>query len=351
MRLFFYILGFLFVCIASGLVVGRPLFLSNPPKFRNINRNSKICAVKDRNVILPKRQLPAVAAVAREGEGEGSGRGDLKSALRRLVGVGMGVGSIALYLPMIQQLYSSKSTNGLDPSSLLTALVGNSCALLYSTKRGLPLDLYVEQLTIAMQLLVVCTLWVCYHFQHQPCPTALGGGGLGGGWLRVLRQPSVLVGGALYMSLFLTLALTLPSLTPTSTGTGTRTATGTATGTSTADKGKGKDKDIGNSSSSSGSGSISISISSSMSLKVLQLAGLVLSNAALVPQLVANYRSKSTRWPLSTAALACLGHLLRVGTGLLAPPAVRDSLVLVSASASGALNILLVVQILRYTKR
>ena len=78
------------------------------------------------------------------------------------LGYVMGLGAVAVYLPIVIKLLSSKSSEGLSLQTWIFNLLGLSLSVYYPFKKGFPISTYIELITVAVQSFFILFL-VCYY--------------------------------------------------------------------------------------------------------------------------------------------------------------------------------------------
>ena len=90
----------------------------------------------------------------------------------KLLGYVMGLGAVAVYLPIVIKLLKSKDAKGMSLQTWICNLLGLSMAVLYPFKKGFPLSTYIELVTISIQSVFILFL-VCL-FNNQVTQFLIG---------------------------------------------------------------------------------------------------------------------------------------------------------------------------------
>lgn len=78
------------------------------------------------------------------------------------LGYVMGLGAVAVYLPIVIKLLKSKSSEGLSLQTWIFNLLGLSLSVYYPFKKGFPISTYIELVTVAVQSFLILFL-VCFY--------------------------------------------------------------------------------------------------------------------------------------------------------------------------------------------
>ena len=102
---------------------------------------------------------------------EVAGGAGLAEQLAQGLGFAIGVGSIALYSPLLYRIWRKRTADGLSVSVWVLKSCSYSVSAAYSHAHGYPLSTYVEALSIGAQAFALLCL-VCY-FQKAWAPALL----------------------------------------------------------------------------------------------------------------------------------------------------------------------------------
>lgn len=92
---------------------------------------------------------------------EGAAKRSWSSIFAKVLGYCMGIGSLALYSPIIYTLVKTRDAGGFSIATWVLNLVGTAFALMYPFKMGYPSSTYAELMTITCQATGILAL-VCF---------------------------------------------------------------------------------------------------------------------------------------------------------------------------------------------
>ena len=197
----------------------------------------------------PKTTAPTAAETA-----AAAATSHFLGALAPATGYVVSAGALVVYAPVIANVLSSGSADGLSVATCATLVVGHRFCLVYPLRRGYPLSSFLEYALIEVQALILFVLTASLRLCGTGCSVATA----------VARAaPELLAGAAL---LLVSWAYAVPRV-------------------------------------------------PAVALTALQACSTTMMTGAIVPQIVSNFRSRSSGgWSPVTAALCVAGNMARVFT-------------------------------------
>jgi hypothetical protein len=142
---------FLLVIAALSLIISANSFVrSIPSKFTTTSKSKRTALKAGLNDIITKQKTHAIIATATAATAE-----VVKPTMGNIVAKGLGyvigVGSLAVYLPIVISLFKKKSADGFSAATWMYNLIGITLAVVYPLKKGFPTSTYVELLLLVAQ--------------------------------------------------------------------------------------------------------------------------------------------------------------------------------------------------------
>lgn len=125
---------------------------------RMLNRfKSPLLEPRPSTIIDTKTAIIAAASTA-----VSSSSSTIADLIAKGLGYVMGLGAVAVYLPIVIKLLRSKSSDGLSLQTWIFNLLGLSLSVYYPFKKGFPISTYIELVTVAVQTFFILFL-VCFY--------------------------------------------------------------------------------------------------------------------------------------------------------------------------------------------
>lgn len=109
------------------------------------------------SIIDTKTAIVAAASTA-----VSSSSSTIADLIAKGLGYVMGLGAVAVYLPIVIKLLKSKTSEGLSLQTWIFNLLGLSLSVYYPFKKGFPISTYIELVTVAVQSFLILFL-VCFY--------------------------------------------------------------------------------------------------------------------------------------------------------------------------------------------
>jgi hypothetical protein len=142
---------FLLVIAALSLIISANSFVRSIPSKITTTTKSKRSSLKaGLRDIITKQRTHAIIATATAATAEVV-KPTVGNIVAKALGYVIGVGSLAVYLPIVISLFQKKSADGFSAATWMYNLIGITLAVVYPLKKGFPTSTYVELLLLVAQ--------------------------------------------------------------------------------------------------------------------------------------------------------------------------------------------------------
>ena len=132
----------------SCVLTSADAFITSIPSKRAI-RKANLKAVLNGSVIKQTRSAAMLAAAALQSTA--AAPSTVGTMVAKALGYVIGVGSLAVYLPIVISLLKKKSSDGFSVATWVFNLMGITLAVIYPLKKGFPMSTFVELLLLVVQ--------------------------------------------------------------------------------------------------------------------------------------------------------------------------------------------------------
>ena len=132
----------------SCVLTSADAFISTIPSKRT-TRKTNLKAVLNGSVVKQTRSAAMLAAGALTSAA--SAPSTVGTMVAKALGYVIGVGSLAVYLPIVISLLKKKSADGFSVATWVFNLMGITLAVIYPLKKGFPMSTFVELLLLVVQ--------------------------------------------------------------------------------------------------------------------------------------------------------------------------------------------------------
>lgn len=138
----------LFAVLAVCLTISADAFISNIPSKRSARRAATKASLTS-NVIQQSQVATILASGALQATAAAPAR--VGTIVAKALGYVIGVGSLAVYLPIVFSLLKKKSADGFSVATWVFNLMGITLAVIYPLKKGFPMSTFVELVLLVVQ--------------------------------------------------------------------------------------------------------------------------------------------------------------------------------------------------------